>query len=52
MHNPEFMGELTMAYNLPFASIGMFVNYYSYPNNNWNFGINLGILLYNPKFIE
>lgn len=52
MHNQEFMGEITIAYSLPFASISMFTNYYSYPKKNWNFGINFGILIYNPKFIE
>ena len=52
MRNPEFMGEITIAYNLPFASISMFTNYYSYPKKNWNFGINFGILMYNPKFVE
>ncbi|MBQ3575842.1 MAG: patatin, partial [Coprobacter sp.] len=52
MRNPEFLGEITIAYNLPFASISLFGNYYSYPSKNWNFGINFGILMYNPKFIE
>ncbi len=52
MRNPEFLGEITLAYNLPFASISLFCNYYSYPSKNWNFGINFGILMYNPKFIE
>ena len=40
------------SHNLPFASISLFGNYYSYPSKNWNFGINFGILMYNPKFIE
>lgn len=52
MRNPEFLGEITIAYNLPFASISMFTNYYSYPKKNWNFGISFGILMYNPKFKE
>ena len=52
MRNPEFMGEITVAYNLPFASLSMFTNYYSYPKKNWNFGISFGILMYNPKFKE
>ena len=52
MRNPEFMGEITVAYNLPFASLSAFANYYSYPKKNWNFGINFGILMYNPKFVE
>ena len=52
MRNPEFLGEITIAYNLPFASISMFANYYSTPKNNWNFGISFGILMYNPKFKE
>ena len=52
MRNPEFLGEITIAYNFPFASISMFTNYYSYPSRNWNFGLNIGILMYNPKFKE
>lgn len=52
MRNPEFIGEISVAYNLPFASLSVFTNYYSYPKKNWNFGITFGILMYNPKFVE
>jgi NTE family protein len=52
MRNPEFMGEISVAYNLPFASLSVFANYYSYPKKNWNYGITFGILMYNPKFVE
>jgi NTE family protein len=50
--NPAYMGELSLVFQLPFISISMFGNYYSYPENNWNFGINIGYLLFGPKFIQ
>ena len=52
MNSFEYIGEVALVYDLPFASISMYVNKYSYPKNNWNFGIGLGFLLYNAKFIE
>jgi hypothetical protein len=30
----------------------MFVNYLSSSSSQWNFGINIGFLLFNPKFTE
>jgi NTE family protein len=50
--NPAYMGELSLVFQLPFMSISMFGNYYSYPANNWNFGINIGYLIFGPKFIQ
>lgn len=52
MDSVKYMGEVSLVYNLPFASISMFTNYYSYPARNWNFGLALGILLNNPRFLE
>lgn len=52
MDSVKFMGEISIAYSLPFAAISVFTNYYSYPAKNWNFGLALGVLLYNPKFLE
>ena len=52
MYSVKYMGEVSFVYNLPFAAISMFSNYYSYPARNWNFGLALGVLLYNPRFLE
>lgn len=48
----QFMAETTLVFNFKIASAGMFVNYYSTAASQWNFGINIGFLLFNPKFIE
>lgn len=52
MRSFEYIGEIALVYDLPFASISIYVNKYSYPKDNWNFGVGLGFLLYNPKFLE
>ena len=41
--NPEFIGELDVVYNLPFASVCGYVNYISYPARNWNVGLSFGL---------
>ena len=48
----HFFGEAAMVYNFRVASAGVFMNYYSAAESNWNFGINIGFLLFNSKFIE
>ena len=48
----DYLGEVSLVYQLPFASLSAYVNKYSYPSNNWNFGITLGILMFNPKFLD
>jgi len=48
----RFMAETTLVFNFKIASAGMFVNYYSTAASKWNFGINIGFLLFNPKFNE
>ncbi len=50
--NPAYFGEISIVYNFPFASVSLYGNHYNFPENNWNWGINIGFLLYNPKFIE
>lgn len=47
----EFLGEVSLVYKFPFATLSAFANYYTYPSNNWNFGFALGFLLYNPRFL-
>jgi NTE family protein len=48
----EYMGEISFVIQLPFASISLYANGYSYPANNFNFGINIGYLIFNPKLID
>ena len=48
----KFMAETSLVYNFKIASAGMFVNYFSSASSQWNFGINIGFLLFNPKFTE
>ena len=50
--NPRFMAESSLVFDLKVASIAAFANFYSHPTNNWNFGINIGYLLFNKRFIE
>ena len=45
----QFMAESTLVYNFKLASAGLFVNYNT---GHWNIGLNIGILLFNPKFME
>jgi len=49
--HPSYMGEINLVAQLPFMSISLFTNYISYPKNNWNFGLNIGYLIFGPKYI-
>lgn len=51
-HKPEFIGELAVIVNLPFASISAYVNYLSAPAHNWNFGLCFGLLFQAPKLLR
>ncbi len=48
--DPAFLGELSFVVQLPFLSVSLYGNYYSFPAKNWNFGLNIGYLIFNPKF--
>jgi NTE family protein len=50
--NLQYIAETSLVYNLPFTSLSLFVNNYSYPKGNWNIGINLGYLLFGRRFME
>ena len=45
----QFMAETTLVYNFKLASAGMYVNHSA---GHWNVGLNIGILLFNPKFMD
>lgn len=48
----QHIAELSLVCRLPFGAISAYVNHYSSPAKNWNFGLNLGWLLFNTRFIE
>lgn len=52
MGTPQFIGEISAVYNLPFASVSLYVNYLSSPARNWNFGINLGLFFQAPRLLR
>lgn len=51
-HSTEFMAESALVFDFKFASAGLFVNHYSAGANRWNFGLNIGFLLFNNKYLE
>ncbi|MDR2385420.1 MAG: patatin-like phospholipase family protein [Tannerella sp.] len=48
----RFMGEAALVMQLPFVSISLFSNGYSYPANNFNVGLNIGYLIFDAGFFE
>lgn len=48
----EFIGEVALVYNFPFASLSLYGNYLSSPAHNWNFGINFGLLYQAPRLFR
>lgn len=50
--NVRFIDEASLVFDFKIASAALFANYYSAGPSRWNFGLNLGILLFNKKFLE
>ena len=48
----QYMGEASIVLQLPFVSVSLFVNGYSYPKKNYNFGLNIGYLIFDSGFFE
>lgn len=48
----EYLIESTLVFDFKIASAGLFFNHYSDGVNRWNFGLNIGFLLFNKKFLE
>jgi NTE family protein len=48
----QLMGEAALVFQLPFVSVSLYANGYSYPKNNFNVGINIGYLLFNSGFFD
>lgn len=52
LKNTKFLLESSLVLDLRLITIGAFVNYYSSAVSKWNFGINIGYLLFNKGFVE
>ena len=52
LHSFKYMGEAALVLQLPFASISLYANGYSYPAKNFNFGLNIGYLIFNPRMLD
>ncbi len=52
LHSFEYMGEAALVLNLPVVSISLYANGYSSPKNNFNVGLNIGYLIFNPKMLD
>lgn len=50
--DPAYLAETSLVFQLPFISVSFYGNYYSFPKENWNFGLNIGYLIFGPKFIQ
>jgi NTE family protein len=48
----EYMVESTLVFDFKVASAGVFVNHYSDGVSRWNFGLNIGFLLFNNKYLD
>jgi NTE family protein len=50
LNSSEFLGEASFVFNIKRISIALFGNYYSTSVSHWNFGLNIGCLMFNEKF--
>ena len=48
----QLMGEAALLFQLPFISVSLYVNGYSFPKNNFNVGLNIGYLLFDSGFFD
>ena len=48
----QYMGEVALVLQLPFVSVSLFANGYSYPKGNYNLGLNIGYLIFDSGFFD
>jgi NTE family protein len=48
----QYMGEISLVYQLSFGAISAYVNHFSSPRKEWNVGLSIGWQLFNYRFIE
>lgn len=51
-YHVEYINELSFVAQFKFIAASLFVNYYSYPKNNFNVGLTLGYLLPAARLVE
>jgi NTE family protein len=49
---PAYWGEVSLVARLSFMNVSLYANHYSYPRNSWNVGLNIGYLIFGPKFVQ
>lgn len=47
-----WLGEISVVAQLKYITASIYANYYSYPKKNFNFGLNIGYLIFHDKFVE
>ncbi len=52
LSDAQYLAETSLVYNLNFASLSVYLNHYSAPSKNWNYGLNLGFLLFTSRYQE
>jgi len=52
LSNPEFFGEISASFSLPFGTVSAYSNYATAPAGNWNFGISIGAFILAPRFLQ
>ncbi|MDR2118133.1 MAG: patatin-like phospholipase family protein [Tannerellaceae bacterium] len=52
LNSYKIMGEIALVIQLPFATLSAYANGYSHPRNNFNFGVNIGYLIFNPRMLD
>ncbi len=50
--SPQFYGELSLCYSLPFATVSAYTSYASSSSRDWNVGITFGVYMLAPKFLR
>lgn len=50
--DPQFLAELSMVYNFPFASLSLYGNYLSNAPRKWNWGLSFGVYFIAEKFLQ
>jgi len=52
INNIEYLSELSIVAQLNIITMNAFINYYSFPEKNYNIGLSIGFLICSNKFIE
>ncbi|MBP5455418.1 MAG: patatin-like phospholipase family protein [Paludibacteraceae bacterium] len=51
-YHVEYLSELSLVAQMKFIAASLFVNYYSYPERNFNYGLSIGYLIPYARLVE